>query len=89
MKNHKDTSAPYCHYYNNQKECPFFKVGCMFKHERSGKCKFNNCSRKLCQFEHEEIEDVTNVEEHSSKDQDDAEDQVGCPVCECTFLDDV
>ena len=49
---------PRCHYYNNQKECPYFKVCCMYKHEKSGKCKAIICTRQMCQFEHEENMDV-------------------------------
>ena len=28
----------FCHYYNNEKECPFDKVGCKFRHEISPFC---------------------------------------------------
>ena len=37
MRSHEDSSARNCHYYNNQKDCPFFKVGCKFKHQKAGK----------------------------------------------------
>ena len=50
-----DSRARFCHYYNNGKTCPFFNFGCMFKHEKSGKCNVSMCSRKLCQFEHDEM----------------------------------
>ena len=30
----------YCHYFNNQKSCPFKLLGCKFKHEESPTCKF-------------------------------------------------
>ena len=43
----------YCHYYNNQKNCPFELLGCKFKHEESPLCKFTSCSNPLCQFKHE------------------------------------
>ena len=87
QNHHTDSSAPYCHYFNNHKECTFCKVGCMFKHELSGSCKFKSCSRKMCQFEHTEIIDISEVEECMETEPDDAEDQVGCLECECTFLD--
>ena len=27
-----------CHYFNNQKACPFEKLGCMFEHSAAGEC---------------------------------------------------
>ena len=43
----------YCHYYNNGKLCPYFEVGCMFKHEESEKCNFDKqCRFTLCQYKH-------------------------------------
>ena len=54
-QNHfNDSRAGYCHYYNNQKECPFIDAGCMFNHEKSGLCQTKNCTRTLCQFEHKD-----------------------------------
>ena len=45
--------AKYCHYFNNQRDCPYQDIGCKFLHQQSGKCKFSNsCSNNLCQFEH-------------------------------------
>ena len=64
MQNHDACSdVPYCHYYNNNKRCPYFKVGCMYKHESSGRCKSVNCKRQMCPYEHEEIMDVEEDEE--------------------------
>ena len=45
-------NAPFCHFYNNGKLCPFQEIGCMFRHENSGPCKRRLCTRKLCQFQH-------------------------------------
>ena len=43
-----------CHYFNNEKPCPFEEIGCMFRHEKSDKCKFNKlCKNKLCPYQHE------------------------------------
>ena len=30
-----------CHYFNNDKECPFEKIGCKFRHELSPSCNLN------------------------------------------------
>ena len=43
----------FCHYFNNEKFCPYDKIGCKFKHEDAGKCDYDiNCKFKLCQFKH-------------------------------------
>ena len=42
----------YCHYFNNQKSCPFELLGCKFKHEESPTCKFQNRFNSLCPFRH-------------------------------------
>ena len=42
-----------CHYFNNNKKCPFEDLGCMFIHSESEKCKFDeSCSNKLCSYKH-------------------------------------
>ena len=41
----------------------------------------------MCQFEHTEIVDISEVEECMETEPGDAEYQVGCLGCECTFLD--
>ena len=41
-----------CHFFNNNKNCPYDDIGCKFLHEPSGKCKFDDCSNQLCQFNH-------------------------------------
>ena len=42
-----------CHFYNNDKKCPYEEIGCMYKHELAGKCDLGlKCKRKLCQFQH-------------------------------------
>ena len=58
--------AKYCHFFNNQKDCPYQDIGCKFLHQQSGKCKFSrSCSNNLCQFEHAQevsVEEVTMIE---------------------------
>ena len=42
-----------CHYFNNDKPCPYDEVGCKFKHETAPECRCNlKCTFKLCQFTH-------------------------------------
>ena len=56
----------YCHFYNNEKSCPFAKLGCMFKHENAPKCRYMGmCSNKMCQFKHLDLPE----HEQSSCDQ--------------------
>ena len=73
MQRHaKNTRVQHCHYFNNNKDCPFISVGCMFKHVKSGPCIDKSCSRKLCQFEHldiqEEDENILDVSEEGHDD---------------------
>ena len=51
MKIHSETTT-YCHYFNNELECPFQEIGCKFIHESSGKCPAEDCVVELCQFSH-------------------------------------
>ena len=51
---HEKMNIKKCHYYNNQKSCPFELIGCMFEHSLAGKCKFGKmCKNQLCSYEHE------------------------------------
>ena len=48
----------YCHYYNNDKECPFGDV-CIFEHEESEKCKYGKgCERQMCMYTHDEEDEI-------------------------------
>ena len=50
---HKDQNRRKCHYFNNDKYCPFEEIGCMFAHEASEICMFDEiCSKKLCAYKH-------------------------------------
>ena len=53
LENHKDTLKVFCHYFNNEKVCPFEEIGCKFIHKDSKPCKNGGkCEKKLCQFRH-------------------------------------
>ena len=54
QKIHDQTKTKHCHYFNNEKVCPYDDIGCMFRHETSSWCRFEKCSNKLCQFRHRE-----------------------------------
>ena len=69
----------FCHYYNNEKDCPF-DTQCLFAHEHSGDCRFGNeCERLLCMYQHEqhfqdEDEDEDENEEGDEGDEGDESD---------------
>ena len=45
-----------CHYYNNNLICPFNEMGCMFLHEDSVMCKFDEqCTKNLCSYKHRKV----------------------------------
>ena len=82
MKIHSETTK-YCHYFNNELECPFQELGCKFIHESSGKCPAEDCVVKLCQFSHrneptdgkdDDAEDNHNDDEATDEKDVDAED---------------
>ena len=88
MELHSENSrTKYCHYFNNAKECPFDKIGCMFRHENSKKCNFEECNRKLCQFTHKEI----HVDERAAGESiEDSNEEVnyGCVEAVNTTIDE-
>ena len=50
---HTSNVTRFCHYYNNNKECPFEELGCMFLHQHSEMCKYDQaCSKPLCSYKH-------------------------------------
>ena len=60
MKMHND-DVKFCHFYNNNKNCPYEDIGCMFLHEMADPCIFNPCLNKLCQYKH--VEEIVTVED--------------------------
>ena len=71
-----------CHYFNNQKACPYEDLGCMFLHEVSEKCTFmESCSNSLCSFQHSNESDpkATIDEETMDENEDIGENQ--CHLC--------
>ena len=73
LKKHKEShqylNPKFCHYFNNYKECPYEEIGCMFKHQKSPACFFQEkCRNNLCQFRHELMNcDYTSSEKHKIK----------------------
>ena len=79
LEKHKEAAHEnvelFCHYFNNNKDCPF-EDECIFVHEESDNCKYGKqCERKLCMFKHENPE-----EEESETDSDGENDEVDIGV---------
>ena len=44
-----------CHYFKNQKSCPYEELGCMFQHEDSPMFRFQEkCLKDMCQYKHKD-----------------------------------
>ena len=74
LEKHKEASHEnvelYCHYFNNDKDCPF-EDECIYLHEESDNCKYGKqCARKFCMFKHED----TNEEDECETDEDSDDD---------------
>ena len=71
----ENQSLKYCHYFNNEKVCPFEEIGCKFLHTKSSKCRFVKCKNKLCPFSHADEDktkpDVVEVQEEELEYLDD------------------
>ena len=63
----------FCHYFNNDKDCPFDDQ-CIFAHEESPACKYEKgCERIMCMFQHEKSEEKDD-DDGDNSDDDDSED---------------
>ena len=100
---HQFETGKNCHYYNNKKHCPYEDIGCMFKHEKSEKCRFNReCRNKMCPYQHEDIsgykqndkngfqtvECEENNEIESTNDIEEYESDSDCHEFECDHCDE-
>ena len=84
QSNHSNIVTKKCHYFNNNLECPFEELGCMFEHAVSEMCKFDKkCTNNLCSYQHSMLGKKPHPEE-SNKKQVDAEnlsEEEECPLC--------
>ena len=59
MHLHSQKNIKPCHYFNNEKSCPYNELGCKFLHIASEKCKFEQkCDRRLCPNRHGKTESI-------------------------------
>ena len=64
-----DSPSKFCHYFNNNEECPYEKNGCMFSHSESPHCKYKELgSNQLCQFKHDVSLECSYSENHTNVD---------------------
>ena len=88
MKIHT-SEVKYCYFFNNDKNCPYEEIGCMFLHESAEMCTFSPCRNNLCQYKHEKvIETIEDKIEEGNVDSDEeyqpvAENQ--CHLCREQF----
>ena len=84
----------YCHFFNNEKQCPF-QDKCIFLHENSSQCKYGNlCERTNCMHRHLVNEDVDGDEQIEQEevisdddcDMGDLDDESGVCEAEKTFF---
>ena len=82
-ENHNNMSLKKCHFFNNEKACPFEQIGCMFAHSPSEKCKNGkNCRYKLCSYKH----NFKNIEHLKVEDEPEVEimvENVDTPAFKC------
>ena len=54
---HTKNDVQPCHYFNNEKECPFEEFGCKFQHVMSKNCQYGQtCQKRLCPYRHSKEE---------------------------------
>ena len=65
----------YCHYFNNSKCCPN-GLECVFLHEESDICKYNDlCERNLCMHKHDNLNQDTAVNSGENADLNEEPDE--------------
>ena len=79
----------YCHFYNNEKECPF-KEDCIFLHEDSSQCRYEKlCERTYCMHKHEIGETEADSKHEDEEEQEETvEIEHKCEECNFVATDD-
>ena len=79
---HENTKL-YCHFYNNQKTCPY-EDECIFLHEDAKFCKYDQlCERNFCMYKHK-----SNAESKKDEENDELENKDDSIDDDETFHDD-
>ena len=87
VESHQQKNNYFCHYCNNDKNCPFEEIGCKFQHKKSKLCWFaDNCKAKLCPFIHKENSSASICNNLTTQQATIVEDDlVYCDFCEQKF----
>ena len=76
----------FCHYFNNEKDCPF-EEDCIYIHEKTSQCRYGDaCERTLCMFQHKENENCNCGHPCSCGNEDDTSDNDEVEECNKTFV---
>ena len=69
MRLHEETNIKHCHYYNNDKCCPYEELGCKFLNTVAEICEFGSkCTRRLCTCRHERSRSTQNDIDNKTED---------------------
>ena len=80
---HTDKNVKKCHYFNNDKICPYEEIGCKFQHVESLECIFKKkCTFQLCQYRH------TNKSNEQSNDNSQLTEEFEDEIDEQSIKDD-
>jgi hypothetical protein len=78
MKIHTEEFGKHCHYFNNNRKCPFEELVCKFLHAEAKICKLESkCRRRLCPLRHSDVVNTQNdvnvsiLEEHNDVEEND------------------
>ena len=78
----------YCHFFNNEKICPF-EQDCIFLHEHSTQCIYEKlCERNNCMYKHSSNE-KHDSEKHDDKQYENEDMKVTCENCDFVAADDL
>ena len=71
VKIHTQKFVQYCHYYNNDKFCPYEELDCKFLHQVDNDCKFGKkCNKEMCPKRHSEEEQENNGDKETDTAQE-------------------
>ena len=75
---HENVKIKCCHYFNNEKLCPYETLGCKFRHIESAQWEFQEkCFRKICPYRHNNSENANeDTNEHFNMNIDNLCDQI-------------
>ena len=80
MRLHEETNIKHCHYYNNDKFCPYEELGCKFLNTVAEICEFGSkCTRRLCPYRHDRSRSTQNDIDNRTVDDESEMDDNSAP----------